>query len=195
MRRDTNQSRSRDVEGQPDGGRSWSRCCEAFSRLDAAAARSIVLDGEISALQSSLGALSNQIASPDSELTVASVVFNEPAELSDLVGTLQRATAEAIDASWQLSVSAVVDAAVFECRQAGVGGAHAAARKELFHAIAARFLHHRSQEMVIADTAISIRFGKLSGQTPIEKERSLKHGCHQLVACRGCLGEPQFTLQ
>ena len=50
-------------------------------------------DGEISTLQSVLGALSNQIASLDSELTVESAVSSKSeAELVDLVDTLQRVT-------------------------------------------------------------------------------------------------------
>ena len=54
---------------------------------------SIILDGETSAPHLELGALSNQIASTDSELTVASAVFHKSeAEHVDLVDTLQRAT-------------------------------------------------------------------------------------------------------
>ena len=92
MKRATSESRSTDVVSHPEkGGGVSRRRCEAFCRLDAAAARSIVLDGKISALQSEVGALSNQIASLDSELTFVSAVFNRSeAELVDPVDTLQR---------------------------------------------------------------------------------------------------------
>ena len=52
FRRATNQSRSRDVQSHRKGGGSSSRRGEAISKLGAAAARSIILDSEISALQS-----------------------------------------------------------------------------------------------------------------------------------------------
>ena len=76
--------------------RSFKPTLQAFYRLDAAAARSTTLDGEISAFQSERGALSNKIALRDSELTVASAVFNKSeAGLVDLVDTLQRVTSVA----------------------------------------------------------------------------------------------------